>query len=63
MPDTFRHSVEQAPRKFGDSTISEDLKIVGNVSSKGEGQLEGHVQGDVACVALVLAESAKLEAM
>ena len=61
MPDTFRHSVEQAPRKFGDSTISEDLKIVGNVSSKGEIQLEGHVQGDVSCVALVLAESAKLE--
>jgi cytoskeletal protein CcmA (bactofilin family) len=62
MPDTFRHSVdEQAPRKFGDSTIGEDLKIVGNVSSKGEIQLEGHVQGDVSCVALVLGESAKLE--
>ena len=62
MPDTFRHSVdEQAPRNFGDSTIGEDLKIVGNVSSKGEIQLEGHVQGDVSCVALVLGESAKLE--
>jgi cytoskeletal protein CcmA (bactofilin family) len=62
MPDTFRHSVdEQAPRKFSDSTIGEDLKIVGNVSSKGEIQLEGHVQGDVSCVALVLGESSKLE--
>jgi cytoskeletal protein CcmA (bactofilin family) len=62
MPDTFRHTVdEQAPRKSSDSTIGEDLKIVGNVSSKGEIQLEGHVQGDVSCVALVLGESAKLE--
>jgi len=62
MADTFRHAADaQAPRKLGDSTIGEDLKIIGNVSSKGEIQLEGHVHGDVSCVALVLGENAKLE--
>jgi cytoskeletal protein CcmA (bactofilin family) len=62
MPDTFRDADEsQAPRKLGDSTIGEDLKITGNVSSKGEIHLDGHVNGDVSCVALVLGESARLE--
>jgi cytoskeletal protein CcmA (bactofilin family) len=43
------------------STISEDLTITGNVTSKGELHLNGQVQGDVRCVALVLGEKAQLE--
>ena len=62
MSDTFRDAdVSQASRKHGDSTIGEDLKITGNVTSKGEIHLDGEVNGDVSCVALVLGESGKLE--
>jgi len=43
------------------STIGEDLTITGDVTSKGELHLNGQVQGDVHCIALVLGESAKLE--
>ena len=37
------------------------LTITGNVESKGELHLNGRVQGDVRCVALVLGENAQLE--
>jgi cytoskeletal protein CcmA (bactofilin family) len=43
------------------STIGEDLTITGNVTSKGELHLDGQVQGDVHCVALVLGENAQLQ--
>ena len=43
------------------STIGEDLTITGNVTSKGELHLDGQVQGDVHCVALVLSENGQLE--
>ena len=43
------------------STIGEDLTITGNVSSKGELHLDGQVQGDIRCVALVVGENAQLE--
>jgi len=43
------------------STIDEGLTITGNVTSKGELHLNGHVQGDVRCVSLVLGENAQLE--
>jgi cytoskeletal protein CcmA (bactofilin family) len=43
------------------STISEDLTIAGSVTSQGELHLNGQVQGDVHCVALVLGENAQLE--
>jgi cytoskeletal protein CcmA (bactofilin family) len=43
------------------STIGGDLTITGNVTSKGEIHLDGHVQGDVHCVALVLGESSNVE--
>ena len=43
------------------STISENLTITGNVTSQGELHLDGQVQGDVHCVALVLGENAQLE--
>jgi cytoskeletal protein CcmA (bactofilin family) len=43
------------------STIGEGLTITGNVTSKGELHLNGQVQGDVHCVALVLGENAQLK--
>jgi cytoskeletal protein CcmA (bactofilin family) len=43
------------------STIGEDLVITGNVTSKGEIQLDGQLQGDIRCVSLVLGESSQLE--
>jgi cytoskeletal protein CcmA (bactofilin family) len=43
------------------STIGEELTITGNVTSKGELHLNGRIQGDVHCVALVLGENAQLE--
>jgi cytoskeletal protein CcmA (bactofilin family) len=43
------------------STIGEDLTITGNVASKGEIHLDGHVQGDVHCGALFLGENANVE--
>ena len=43
------------------STISEDLTIIGNVTSEGELHLDGRIQGDVHCAALVLGENAQLE--
>jgi len=42
------------------STIGEDLTVTGNVTSKGEIHLEGHVNGDVRCVSLVLGETAEV---
>ena len=43
------------------STIGEDLTITGTVTSKGELHLDGQIQGDVHCVALVLGEKAQLQ--
>jgi cytoskeletal protein CcmA (bactofilin family) len=43
------------------STIGEDLTITGDVTSKGELHVNGRVQGDVHCIALVLGENAQLE--
>jgi cytoskeletal protein CcmA (bactofilin family) len=43
------------------STIGGDLTITGNVTSKGEINLDGHVRGDVRCVALFLGENSSVE--
>jgi len=43
------------------STIGEDLAITGNVTSKGELQLNGQIRGDNDCKALVVGENARLE--
>jgi cytoskeletal protein CcmA (bactofilin family) len=56
--------MDTSARAQGSSTLSisaigEDLTITGNVTSKGELHLNGHVQGDVHCVALVLGENAR----
>lgn len=59
-PDSFQRSSAGA-RQLSVSTIGGDLTITGNVTSKGEIRLEGHVQGDVHCVALILGENSSIE--
>src|SRR5215207_11126679 len=57
--DTSARASSSSPLSI--STIGEDLAITGNLTSKGELHLNGQVQGDVHCVALVLGENARLE--
>ena len=57
--DTSVRTQDSSP--LGISTIGEELTIAGDVTSKGELHIDGHVQGDVYCVALVLGENAQLE--
>src|SRR6476646_8418915 len=52
---------EQNSNPLSVSTIGEDLTLTGNVTSKGELHLNGQIQGDVHCVALVLGENAQLK--
>ena len=54
-------SARDPSSKSGTSTIGEELTITGNVTSTGELNLEGHVQGDIHCVSLVLGRTAQLE--
>src|SRR4249919_1207674 len=61
-PDKFGGSAaDQDSGPLSVSTIGGDLKIIGNVTSKGEIHLDGHVQGDVHCVALFLGENSSIE--
>jgi cytoskeletal protein CcmA (bactofilin family) len=57
--DTSARAQDSGPLSI--STIGEDLTITGNVTSKGELHLNGQIQGDVHCVALVLGETAQFE--
>ena len=40
------------------SILNQDISITGNVSSKGEIQIEGQVQGDVYCNSVIVGENA-----
>src|SRR6476620_4048381 len=57
--DTTARAHDSSPPSV--STIGEDLTITGNVTSKGELHLNGKIQGDVTCIALVLGENAELK--
>jgi cytoskeletal protein CcmA (bactofilin family) len=57
--DTSARAHDSSPVSI--STIGEDLTITGDVTSKGELHVNGRIQGDVHCVALVLGENAQLE--
>ena len=57
--DTSARAQDSSPLSI--STIGEGLTITGKVTSRGELHLDGQVQGDVHCVALVLGENAQLE--
>jgi cytoskeletal protein CcmA (bactofilin family) len=48
------------PSKLVPSIIGEDLTITGNVSSKGEIQVDGEIQGDVQCGSLLLGDKSQI---
>lgn len=49
-----------SPSKSVPSIIGEDLTVTGNVTSKGEIQVDGEIQGDVHCGSLLLGETSKV---
>lgn len=46
--------------KMVPSIIGEDLTIVGNVTSKGEIQIDGEIQGDIHCGSLLLGDRSQV---
>lgn len=60
-----RKAVEErtpAPQAVGvPSIISPDLKIIGNVTSSGDIQIDGSIEGDVESRSVVVGEGAKVE--
>jgi cytoskeletal protein CcmA (bactofilin family) len=46
--------------KMVPSIIGEDLSIIGNVSSKGEIQVDGEIQGDIHCGSLLLGDKSQV---
>ncbi len=65
-PATFNKGAGSAPSpsvsasKMVPSIIGEDLKIIGNVTSKGEIQVDGEIEGDIHCGSLLLGDSSKI---
>lgn len=47
-------SMAEAPAKSVPSIISIDLSVHGNLSSNGEIQIDGNVEGDISCKALIV---------
>ena len=43
------------------SLVSRDLKIIGNLKSDGEIQIDGSVEGDIRCKTLLIGESAHIK--
>jgi cytoskeletal protein CcmA (bactofilin family) len=48
------------PSKLVPSIIGEDLTITGNVTSKGEIQVDGEIKGDVQCGSLLLGDKSQI---
>jgi len=48
------------PSKLVPSVIGEDLTITGNVTSKGEIQVDGTIEGDVNCGSLLLGDKSQI---
>ena len=46
--------------KMVPSIIGEDLTIRGNVTSKGEIQIDGEIEGDIRCASLLLGDKSKV---
>ena len=60
-PATFAaKSPRLSTTKMVPSIIGEDLTITGNVTSKGEIQVDGEIQGDIHCSSLLLGEKAQV---
>lgn len=47
--------------KMVPSIIGEDLTIIGNVTSKGEIQVDGEIQGDIHCGSLLLGDKSQVQ--
>ena len=54
-------SAPASASKMVPSIIGEDLTVVGNVSSKGEIQVDGEIQGDIECGSLLLGDKAQVQ--
>ena len=54
-------SASSSASKMVPSIIGEDLTITGNVTSKGEIQVDGEIQGDIHCGSLLLGDKSKVE--
>jgi len=61
LPATF---ASKSPRpnagKMVPSIIGEDLTITGNITSKGEIQVDGEIHGDIRCSSLLLGEKSQV---
>jgi cytoskeletal protein CcmA (bactofilin family) len=57
--DALKGTVLRAS-KMVPSIIGEDLKITGNVTSKGEIQVDGEIEGDIRCSSLLLGEKSRV---
>jgi cytoskeletal protein CcmA (bactofilin family) len=53
-------SPSSSASKLVPSIIGEDLTITGNVSARGEVQVDGHINGDVRCSSLLLSERSQV---
>jgi cytoskeletal protein CcmA (bactofilin family) len=53
-------SPSSAASKMVPSIIGEDLTITGNVTSKGEIQVDGEIQGDINCGSLLLGDKSQV---
>src|SRR6476619_1310293 len=54
------YAKSSGPSKLVPSIIGEDLMITGNVTSKGEIQVDGEIQGDVQCGSLLLGDKSQI---
>lgn len=57
---TAPRETQSRPASGGRSVIGGDLKVVGNLISKGDLQIEGEVEGDVNAASVTVGRSAKL---
>lgn len=62
-PATFSKSPSpsSSASKMVPSIIGEDLTILGNVTSKGEIQVDGEIQGDIHCGSLLLGDKSHVQ--
>jgi cytoskeletal protein CcmA (bactofilin family) len=49
-----------APRAVALSVIGPDVRIVGDIITQGEMQIDGQVEGDITCQTLVVGEGARI---
>jgi cytoskeletal protein CcmA (bactofilin family) len=54
----FDASKSEGNGEMSPSILGEDLSITGNISSKGEIQIDGEVQGDIYCLSVIVGEKA-----